>query len=167
MKMKSSVLLLVPGLVALAGIVFLARPTAARSRCHRLNGSATLRASVVVTGCASPVGLCTAGEVHGDPVLTGTTAFVADGLAPAAGMPAVERPTTLSYSGLLTITTCEGTLTARDTGIFDTAAGLFASRDVVVGGTGRFAGASGHLFFQGTGTSSLDSDADGEICFAP
>src|SRR3954470_9234575 len=110
MKMKRLVLVLVPGAVALAAVAFLARPSVAHSRCHRLNSSATLRASVVATNCASPVGLCTAGEVHGDPVLTGATAFVADGLAPAAGMPGVERATTLSYSGLLTITTCEGTL---------------------------------------------------------
>ncbi len=54
----------------------------------------------------------------------------------------------------------------RDTGIFDTAAGLFASRDVVVAGTGIFAGATGHVFFHGTGTTSFDSAAAGEICLA-
>ena len=82
-------------------------------------------------------------------------------------MPAVEAPTTLSYSGLLTITTSFGTLTTRDTGIFDTAAGLFTSRDVIVGGTGIFTGATGHLFFSGTGTTTFNSTALGEICLAP
>lgn len=164
--MKRSFRVLLPCLVVAVGVALTARSGGARSRCHRLQGGAGLRASVVTASCASPVGLCTAGEFHGDSLLSGTTSFVADGLAQAAGMPSVEAPATLSYSGLLTITTCEGTLTTRDTGVFDTAAGLFASRDVVVGGTGRFAGATGHLFFHGSGTTSLDSDADGEICLA-
>ena len=165
--MKRSLRVLFPLLLVVVGVGLAARPGGAHSRCHSLRAGAGIRASVVTAGCASPVGLCTAGQFHGDSLLSGTTSFVADGLAPAAGLPGVEAPTTLSYSGLITITTCEGTLTTRDTGIFDTAAGLFASRDVVVGGTGRFAGATGHLFFHGTGTSSLDSDADGEICLAP
>ena len=93
-----------------------------------------LQSTATTDGCTSPVGLCTAGTFRGDHLLRGTTSFVADGLAPAAGMPAVEAGTTLSYSGLLTITTRRGTLTTRDTGIFDTAGtGLFASRDVVDG----------------------------------
>jgi hypothetical protein len=139
--------------------------TVAHGRCHRLNGNGGIQASLVTEGCTSPVGLCTAGVFTGDGLLKGTTSFVADAVAPSAGMPGVEAPTTLSYTGLLTITTRRGTLTLRDTGIFDTAAGLFSSRDVIVGGTGLFTGVTGHLFFTGTGTSSLDSQATGEICF--
>jgi hypothetical protein len=138
----------------------------ADGRCHRIDDDAGLQSTATTDGCTSPVGLCTAGTFKGDHLLRGTTSFVADGLAPAAGMPAVEAGTTLSYSGLLTITTHRGTLTTRDTGIFDTAAGLFASRDIVVGGTGIFAGATGHIFFHGTGTTSFDSAAAGEICLA-
>jgi hypothetical protein len=155
--------LLVSGAVALTA----GRSAAAeeRQRCHRVHGG--IRASVVAQGCTSPVGLCTAGEFHGDGLLNGTTSLTADGIVPAAGMPAVEAPTTLSYSGLLTITTPHGTLTTRDTGIFDTAGiGLFASRDVIVAGTGIFAGATGHIFYTGTGTTSFDADASGEICLA-
>jgi hypothetical protein len=82
-------------------------------------------------------------------------------------MPLVEATTTLSYSGLLTITTHHGTLTTRDTGIFDTAGtGLFASRDVVVSGTGIFEGATGHIFYIGTGVTKFDARALGEICLA-
>ncbi len=138
----------------------------AHNRCHRLNGKAGIQASVVSQGCTSPVGLCTAGVFEGDHLLRGTTSLVADGLAPAAGMPAVEAATTLSYSGLLTITTRDGTLTTRDTGIFDTAAGLFSSRDIIVAGTGIFEGATGHIFYTGTGTTTFDADASGEICLA-
>jgi hypothetical protein len=156
-------------LVAMALILGAAVPHegAAHSRCIRLNGNGGIRASVVTQGCTSPVGLCTAGVFEGGPrELRGTTSFIADGLAPSGGMPAVEPASTLSYSGLLTITTRRGSLTTRDTGIFDTAAGLFASRDVVVAGTGIFAGATGHLLITGTGTSSFESDVSGEICLA-
>jgi hypothetical protein len=113
------------------------------------------------------VGLCTAGVFKGDHLLRGTTSLTADGLVPAAGMPNVEAATTLSYSALLTITTPRGKLITRDTGIFDTAGtGLFASRDVVVGGTGIFEGATGHIFYTGTGVTSFDARASGEICLA-
>lgn len=165
--MKKVFLHAVAGLVIVAALVLTGGPTAAGAtpRCHRLFGFGGIRSSAVTVGCTSPVGLCTAGEFEGDLLLHGTTAFTADGLAPAAGMPGSEAATTLSYSGLLTITTSLGTLTTRDTGIFDTAAGLFSSRDVIVGGTGIFAGATGHLFFSGTGTTTLESTALGEVCF--
>jgi len=139
----------------------------AHSRCHQLDDDAGIQGAVAPDGCTSPVGLCTAGVFKGDSLLRGTTALTADGIAPAAGMPLVEAATTLSYSGLLTITTRHGTLTTRDTGIFDTAGtGLFASRDVVVGGTGIFEGATGHIFYTGTGVTKFDARASGEICLA-
>lgn len=86
---------------------------------------------------------------------------MADSLQPAA---ATEAPSTLVYSGLLTIHTKAGTLTTRDTGILDTANGLIGARDVIVGGTGIFAGATGYILFQGTGTSTFANEASGEIC---
>jgi hypothetical protein len=139
----------------------------ARSRCHKLDEDAGIQGALAPDGCTSPVGLCTAGVFVGDPLLRGTTSLTADGIAVAAGMPAVEAATTLSYSGLLTITTRRGTLTTRDTGIFDTAGtGLFASRDVIVGGTGIFEGATGHIFYTGTGVTKFDAHASGEICLA-
>jgi hypothetical protein len=166
MTMKKTLWFMV---AALTSVSATALPTIneanAHGRCERLRGHGGIQAKVLTTGCTSPVGLCTAGVYEGDHLLKGTTSFVADGIAPAAGL-LVEAPSTLSYSGLLTITTHRGTLTLRDTGIFDTAAGLFASRDVIVGGTGIFEGATGHVFFSGTGTSEFDSTALGEICLA-
>jgi hypothetical protein len=165
--MKRMVLVAVGGWFALvAASATLVKDAVADPKCHRLNDKGGILSSVVAEGCTSPVGLCTAGVFEGDHLLRGSTSFVADGLAPAAGLPGSEAPTTLSYSGLLTITTRQGTLTTRDTGIFDTAAGIFASRDIVVGGTGIFAGATGHVFFHGTGTTTFDSVASGEICLA-
>jgi hypothetical protein len=130
-----------------------------RPKCMKISGTLTSHMS---TGpCASPVGICTTGEFKGDGLLKGSTVFVADSLQPAAS---TEESTTLVYSGLLTLRTKHGTLTTRDTGILDTANGLVAARDVVVGGTGIFAGATGHILFQGTGTSTFVNEASGEIC---
>jgi hypothetical protein len=158
-------LLFVVGLVTVgAGGAPSIKDAGAHNRCHRLNGNGGIQSSVVTEGCTSPVGLCTAGVFQGDHLLRGTTSFVADAVVPAAGMPGIEAPTTLSYSGLLTITTRAGSLTTRDTGIFDTAAGLFSSRDIIVAGTGIFEGATGHIFYTGTGTTTFDADASGEIC---
>jgi hypothetical protein len=165
MSKKLSLVLVVASSI-MGGVALAPRAIVAGQRCHKLTGKGGIRSTVVAEGCTSPVGLCTAGVFEVDGVLAGTTSFVADGLAPAAGMPGTEAPTTLAYTGLLTITTQRGALTTRDTGIFDTAAGLFSSRDVIVAGTGIFAGATGHLFFAGTGTSTFESDATGEICLA-
>jgi hypothetical protein len=125
----------------------------------KVNG--TLTSSLSTGACASPVGICTTGEFKGDGLLNGRTRFVADSLQPAAP---TEAPTTLVYSGLLTIRTRAGTLTTRDTGILDTANGLIGARDVVVSGTGIFEGATGYILFTGTGTSTFVNEASGEIC---
>ena len=82
------------------------RTARADGRCHKVSGAITT--SVTTSGCLSPVGLCTAGEFTGDGLLNGTTTFVADGLAVSAGMPGVVPPSTLSYSGHLTITHQKG-----------------------------------------------------------
>lgn len=148
----------VVGAVVVAGVSASARERP-RPKCVKVSG--TLTSTMSAGACASPVGICTTGEFKGDGLLKGRTTFVADSLQPAA---ATEAPTTLVYSGLLTIRTKDGTLTTRDTGILDTANGLIGARDVVVGGTGIFAGATGHILFQGTGTSTFVNEASGEIC---
>jgi len=130
-----------------------------KPKCKKISGTLTSRLST--RACASPVGICTTGEFKGDRLLNGRTTFVADSLQQAG---ATEEPSTLVYSGLLTIQTKHGTLTTRDTGILDTASGLVAARDVVVGGTGIFAGGTGYLLFQGTGTSTFVNEARGELC---
>ncbi|NMO22968.1 hypothetical protein HPC49_45595 [Pyxidicoccus fallax] len=146
------------GAVLVGGLSASARPRP-RPKCFKVWG--TLTSTMSPGDCDSPVGICTTGEFRGDSLLKGRTTFVADSLGPAAS---TEAATTLVYSGLLTIRTKHGTLTTRDTGILDTENGLVAARDVVVGGTGIFAGATGHILFQGTGTSTFVNEASGEIC---
>src|SRR5437016_2810424 len=82
-----------------------------------------------IFGCVtSPIGLCTSGTIQGNQGLNGTTYFTGDSAAP--GPSTAPNPTaTISYSGSLVITTTHGTLTMRDTGIFDQATGVFSSFD--------------------------------------
>jgi hypothetical protein len=130
---------------------------------------AEIVATPLVNGCTSAFGLCTAGTIDGNQGLHGTTHFVADGVTPSPAT-APDDAATVAYSGIIHITTRDGTLDVRDTGIFDTASGtaaggLFASFDRIEGGTGQFAGATGTLLIGGkTIDGQLVADVSGEIC---
>jgi hypothetical protein len=89
--------------------------------------------SAHLTGPTSTVGVIPSG------LLRGTTAFSAT-FTDAQG----------DYVGTLVITTKHGTLTLHDQGNLNPASGQFTDHLTVVGGTGRFAGATGELFDQGT-----------------
>jgi hypothetical protein len=123
-----------------------------------------------VTGCMSPVKLCTAGTIDGNRGLEGTTSFIGDSIVTPGPSTAPNSQATISYSGRLQITTAKGTLMSIDTGIFDTSTGTptggyFASFDVVSGGTLRFAGATGTFQFIGkTVNGQFVSDLRGELC---
>ncbi|HZI13997.1 MAG TPA: hypothetical protein VE153_26765 [Myxococcus sp.] len=145
--------------VVVAGGALAQETARAKPKCVKVNG--TLTSALSTGACASPVGICTTGEFKGDGLLNGPISFTADSVGPAS--PA-EAPTTLVYSGVLTIQAKQGTLTIRDTGIFDTANGLVAARDLVLGGTGIFEGATGYILFNGRGTTSFVHEASGEIC---
>ncbi len=145
--------------VMVAGGALAAEPARSKQKCVKVNG--TLTSALSTGSCSSPVGICTAGEFKGDGLLNGPISFTADSIGPAS--PA-DAPTTMVYSGVLTIYAKHGTLTIRDTGIFDTANGLVAARDLVLGGTGIFEGATGYIFFNGRGTTSFVHEASGEIC---
>jgi hypothetical protein len=62
-----------------------------------------------VTGCMSPVKLCTAGTMDGNRGLEGTTSFIGHSIAPGPST-APNPQATISYSGRLQITTAKGTL---------------------------------------------------------
>ena len=115
------------------------------------------------------MGLCTKGEITEGGMLNGTTEFIALSVAPAAGMPGVEPDTTLSYSGLLTITTKHGTLLIRDVGVFDTARGVFSELERITEGTERFVNAKGTLFIYGPAAadgSGFTGSIRGDVCLA-
>ena len=134
------------------------------AKCYDIAG-ASIDASAYSEGCESAVGLCTAGVTSGHKLLAGTQGFVAEEMASAAGL-AGEEESVLSYNGTVRIVTPRGTLLAQDVGVFDTAEGLFASRSLILGGTGIFRGASGYLLQNGVGFSSFHTDLRGEVCLA-
>lgn len=87
-------------------------------------------------------------------------------------------PTTLSVASHWTLTTRQGKLKTRNVYLYDLLTGLWAALGHVdpIGSTGRFAGATGVLYFNGRTASPYPSDPNppwtylsdvaGEICFA-
>jgi hypothetical protein len=104
----------------------------------------------------------TASQIIGGGIIHGTTT--------AQLFPTSFDPTTgiETFVGTLVLTTQNGTLTLFIfNGVFDTFTGEFSNDSMVVDGTGRFAGATGGLFFHGfvaaDGTFT-DDEISGEIC---
>ena len=161
-----------PSLGSLLGAVFAAAFAVgppgcsgdAPSRCQTIHG--TQQAVVVQGSCKSPVGLCTEGTLAGTGIIDGTTSLVTQKIASSAGLGTDEPPTTVSYTGMLTITAPQGVLSLHETGLFDTGfpGGIFVSRDVIVSGTGTSTGMTGYLIFEGSGTTHFDNTISGEIC---
>jgi hypothetical protein len=129
----------------------------AKGQCHKIN---TTQTSVL-----DPSNFTTVGEFKSG-LLKGTSTFAGeqDAVTPIPG-PSVL---TVSYTGILTITTDKGILTTRGVGVFETGPfGIGAQFDRVIGGTGFFAGATGFLYYTFTGDASgaaFTSVVSGEIC---
>lgn len=123
---------------------------------------AQIVAGATVADCASPIGLCTDGTIDGDHGLRGETRYTA---ATSATFPG-EPQTTLALTGTLEITTPKGSLATRDTFTYDSALGAFSAVERVVGGSGRFAGASGTLLLAGVidVEGSFVSELSGTLC---
>jgi hypothetical protein len=133
-----------------------------RVNCKGIKASGT--SVVVTTDCRSPIGLCAAGFFTGDELIKGATFASVLGVAPSIGLPGIEAETRVSLAGERTITTGDGTLAFRFVTVFDTARGEFAEINRVTGGTGKFEGATGTLWFTGTGTTSFVLEVTGQIC---
>lgn len=126
--------------------------------------------SKTTEGCTSPIGACSAGTVDGNRGLSGTIYSTIDSaaLGPAT---APEPNKTVSFSQLTVFTLAKGTLTARETGISSVSAiepsrRFFSGYGEITGGTGKYEGASGHLFFSGKkiGDYTITDVMIGELC---
>lgn len=85
----------------------------------------------------------TAGAIIGGGLLHGTTTATLN-------ITAIDQTTgNATYVGVVVITTKHGTLTLDDAGLFNLVTGVFRSHSTVAGSTGRFAGATGDLYFAG------------------
>ncbi len=151
-------------LAAVAGGLVLAIPAAAASNaeCEAVNGTLSSTANLAT--------LTTQGTIDGD--LEGTTFFQGDptSLAPVTATTLPPLNPTVHYTGDLTITTPKGVLKTRSVGIFEPGGnGLGTQFDRVLGdqSTGKFAGATGHLYFNfqtdSTGTVFTNTYT-GQIC---
>jgi hypothetical protein len=143
----------------------------AKSLCHDVD--ATFTSDLAADGCTSPLGLCAAGRVRNDALLKGTMFVTLEAAAPAAGLPSTS-PFLLSVNGGRVLTPRRGgTLTASVVGVFDQdpaspALGHFVELNVITGGTGLFAGATGvlHVSGQPTGPTSFAGQITGQVCLA-
>jgi hypothetical protein len=109
----------------------------------------------------------TKGTIKGNAGLNGTVAFVADG---AGSPPPTGPPGSSVFSGSLTISTDKGVLDVRETGMFSSRTGnpggaVLSAWGDVLGGTGRYGGATGDLFFAGRLVDgAFLVDVSGDLC---
>lgn len=139
--------------IALAGGMAGAGPAHAGQGCHKINTR--------VTGTADFVTNTVEGRIVGGGILHGTAegSFIFTSIDPETG--------TATYEGDYLITTKHGTLTLELFDGFIDLATLSGTNDsVVTSGTGRFAGATGGLFFEGgvEPDGTFTDDLTGTIC---
>ena len=145
-----------------AGLVGLAHGALGDAECEEVSGT--------LTSTANFVNFTTQGTISGS--LEGSTFFTGDAhsLAPVTSSSSPPLNPTDAYTGDLAITTKKGVLETRSVGVFELVPnGLGTEFDRVLSGhsTGKFSGATGHLFFKfrsdATG-SAFTSTYTGEIC---
>ncbi len=138
--------------------------SAMADECKKLKGE--LISEFTSEDCASPVGLCSRGVYSANHGLNGAlerTVVTSIGGGPSG---ALNPDATISYSTDTQLVTPEGTVMGQAVGIFDSLLGRAASFGLIVGGTGRYAGATGHLYY----TTSTRADGKlvaimtGELC---
>lgn len=134
------------------------REASARYRCYTV--SARFTDSITAENCPSPVGLCTAGTITDDPLIAGTVLNVVNSITP------VGTTGLLSLSTTQTITTANGTIVSRGTGVLDTATGKVSFLEQWPQGTGSFAGVSGALYVDGSPLSATETAGEihGLLC---
>lgn len=87
-----------------------------------------------------------------------------------SGFTLTPDPNTFSYTDDFAITSSKGVLKASNVGVFDVVAGLFSeiARIDPSASTGRFAGATGVLYVNGTttdGGATFQAEISGEVCY--
>ncbi len=156
-RKRLSVMTRATAVVAL-GLFSLAECAWGQSNCKQAKGDA-----VVVAVGAGPA----SGPITNGGGLNGTVTQVFT----SAAFPTPD-PTIVSFAGDLTITTNQGQLKASVVTLFDFSNGVGTSQARInpASSTGRFAGATGFLFFNGQATASSPFtdhlEIAGQICYA-
>ncbi len=135
-------------------------PAAADPTCRKVHGRLFLEAEQVPT-CGSPVGLCATATIRGS--VQAVSDFVGTSILPTVDTPATG---VIVVTGDNTWHTDGGDFSTKDAIVLSTVGdGEFAEVDVVTGGTGRWAGASGTLTATGTFANGAgEGFIEGEIC---
>ena len=120
-------------------------PAVQASDCKIVNTQ--LNGSSFICG-QSDIGICADGTITSG-ILKGTKLAVYTAGAPGAGL-FTESPIVASYSADAVFTTKHGELHLSQLGVTDPINQIFTELNRVVGGTGRFSGATGELFISGT-----------------
>jgi hypothetical protein len=143
--------------------------TGPTAKCHDVDADFT--SELTAEGCTSPLGLCASGVITHDPLIKGPMFVTINDAAASAGMPASEPASVLSVSGERILRPRRGgTVSAHvvGIGIFGASGSLtmFDELNLITGGTGRFAGATGTLHVAGRATSSTTfaGEIRGTIC---
>jgi hypothetical protein len=139
----------------------------ASKRCHDIDADFT--SQLTAEGCTSPLGLCASGSIKHDALIKGPMFVTINDAAPNAGMPASEPASVLSVSGERTLTPLRGgtlTLHVVGIGIFGASLEMYDELNLITGGTGRFAGATGTLHVAGraTSASTFEGEMTGKVC---
>jgi hypothetical protein len=87
--------------------------------------------------------LTVSGNLTGGNLLQGPLTLAGMRSTPPGGNP-------INFTGLVTITTKHGSVIAQGSGNVDVKAGTFSDSGTIIGGTGRFRGASGSFTSQGS-----------------
>ncbi|HEV2803153.1 MAG TPA: hypothetical protein VGW12_21985 [Pyrinomonadaceae bacterium] len=125
------------------------------AKCKQVRGHATSH-TVPAAECASPIGLCAAGQLYGG--INGELTLVATSLTPTQDTPATG---VFVYTADDIIRTKRGDIYTKDAGVLNLTPGGTGddmSISTITGGTGDYAGATGTLRIYGT-----FSDAGGEF----
>lgn len=121
----------------------------------------TMTESRTTTGCRDGRKSCFVGELAADQGLRGTTYFHGDG----SGTPASTSPAFTPYGGFFEYATPKGTIALREAGIVSAADGVVTAFQKITGGTGAYAGATGHFYVFGTTRDDrVVTRLHGEIC---
>jgi hypothetical protein len=131
--------------------------------CRPLHGR--IAVTFTTENCTSPLGLCTKGEITGDPILRGKTFYTALAAGPTTVDPTAQA--VMNFSGALTVTTKHGVLTIPDVGLLDRTNGLVSEQSRSVSGTGHFAGVTGFIFITANSTQTgFTGSITGRLCHA-
>ena len=152
--------LLIPVLLGLLSVSLTGQASDCKIVNTQLNGSSFICGE-------SPIAICADGVITSG-ILKGTKMAIYTAGAPGAGL-FTESPLVASYSADAVFTTKHGDLHLSQLGVTDTIRQAFTELNRVVGGTGRFSGATGELFIYGTLntpelTTAFESRVVGTVC---